>query len=123
MGLRGRRSKNTEVEPGLESSGDETFAESQGLPANAHAKKLAKEKAAKEKKATPKGVFYTIRGTKILKVMVKPHGTYTDYIGNMKRHQDGLEPMVKKWKAEGVWVGADSVDAKIKELQSQLVKK
>lgn len=130
MALRRRRNLEGEVSTeGAEvatevDASQETFAESQGLPANKHAKELAKAEAKAKKVPTPKGVFYSLKaGNKVVKHIVKPHGLYQDYIGNLSRHRDGLEPKIKQWKAEGVWAEPHEVAAKVAALRADLGKK
>lgn len=102
---------------------DETFAEAKGLPANAHAKALAKEKA--KAKPEPHASFYTQKGQKIIKVVVKVHGHLEVYIGNMVRHKADLNPIVDKWKKEGKWVEPlpSLIKEKILALRAQIVPK
>lgn len=103
---------------GQENEQEKTFAEAEGLPANAHAKKLAKEKS--KKKKVEQGVFYTQKGDKVVKMIVKPGRVFTVYIGNLKRHKDGLAGPIKEWQAQGAWVKPHEIEQKIAELKKQL---
>lgn len=103
----------------------ETFAESKGLPANAHAKTLAK-KAAKEKaqkKTRASESFYTTKNPdKIVKIIVNSGAVHEVYVGNAKRHKEHLDVLVKQWKKEGVWVEAHEVKEKISAIRAGLAK-
>lgn len=83
-----------------------SFADNKGLPSNAHAKKLAKEKA--KRHAENVGVeyekFYTKKGDKILLVTVKHNGAYSSYVDNYKKKEAAFKPLIKKWAAEGKFV-------------------
>ncbi len=137
-----RRNRNQEepaeaqgLPESVEEANAETFAEAQGLPANAHAKKIAKEKSKKDIEAaeakaklladekegkkrppTPAGIFYTRKGEhKIIKLSVKkdPIKVFSIYVGNIKKHKESLDPLIKHWKKEGVWLEPHEVDAKV----------
>lgn len=113
MGRRGRPSKMVEeIETESEEIQEPTFAEAKGTQANQQAKKLAKAKAKKPKETGE--VFYTQKGTKVLKVIFKADKLLTVFIANntAKKHKDVLDPMIKKWKKEGVWLTQDQFDAK-----------
>lgn len=101
----------------------ETFAESKGLPANAHAKALAKQKS--KQKPEEHLAFYTQKGDKVIKVIVKKRGSHEVYIGNMKRHRSSLEPFIEKWKREGKLTQPlpELVKENILKLRSQIVEK
>lgn len=107
----------------VEAKQDETFAEAKGLPANAHAKALAKEKS--KIKIEPHAAFYTSKGTKIIKVVVKAQGSHEVYIGNMIRHKADLNPIIDKWKKEGKWVEPlpSLVKEKVLALRAQIIPK
>lgn len=111
MGRRGRPSKMVEeIETETEEILEPTFAEAKGTQANQHAKKLAKAKKVKESQE----IFYTQKGTKVLKLIFKPNKLLTVFVANntAKKHKDVLDPMIKKWKKEGVWLTQDQFEAK-----------
>jgi len=112
----GRRKKvvETEVQEIEFNSNEElpTFAQAKGTEANQHAKKLAKAKSKKQKESGE--VFYTQKGVKVLKVIFKPNKLISVFIANntAAKHKEALAPMIKKWKAEGVWLTQDQFEAK-----------
>jgi len=124
MARRNKRNEEVEAsdaEQSLEQASDQTFAESSGLPANEHAKKLAKEKS--KRPPTPKGVFYTQKEKeKVVKLIVKKDKVFSVYVGSMKKHKDALAGMVKKWKEEGVWLEPHQVEAKLSEAMGKAPK-
>ena len=82
---------------------DKTFKEAEGLPANQHAKKIAKQKSGKQK--ADQVTFFTIKNNKFLKVTVKKNGAYTSYIGNGAKISSSEKTiMIKQWQADDVWV-------------------
>lgn len=91
--------------------GDVTFRESTGIPANQHAKRLAKE-SSKKKDVKPFKTFYTlIDSTKILLLTVKPSGLYRSYFGNAKKlGRDIVDVKIKGWKARGQWLEQGLID-------------
>lgn len=100
------------------------FAEAVGLPANQQAKALARKEAEEKKLAEPQMSFYTVKApNKVVKQIVKMKGVYEVYIGNLKRHKDGLEPMILKWKEEKMWVEPHLVPEMIKAIRLDLAKK
>lgn len=118
---RKNRKNEEKLESGAEvsqGSVDPTFAESVGLPANEHAKKLAKQKSKSE--PTAKGVFYTQKEKeKIIKLIVKKDKVYSVYLGSLKKHKDALGGMIKRWKEEGVWLEPHQVEAKLDEMMGK----
>ena len=117
------RKKVIDADAPAEIVADETFEETKGLPANAHAKKLAK--AASVKKDVPANVFYTQKGLKVLKLISKPGKTVSVYIGNLspKKHKAALETLIAGWKKAGVWLNEHEAKAKMSELQAQFAAK
>lgn len=103
----------------------ETFKESTGIPANAHAKKKAKEKSDAQKSSNKlEKIFFTIKDGKILKIKVKPNGAYSDYVGKKsKLTKDAFEANLKKWKADGQWLSEDDYQDKVSEVQKELADK
>lgn len=101
----------------------ETFKEAKGLPANVHAKKLAQEKSKKEKAKSAFPIYYSQKGLKVLKFIVKPGKTISVYIGNMspKKHKVALQSMIAKWKADGVWVEEHAAKALFSKIQDEYV--
>ena len=90
--------------PRKEDQTDVTFADAPGLEANQHAKALAKQKSSKKKAKYE--TFYTVKGTKVIKFTVKPHGVYNEYVGNLskKKDKEALTQDIAKWKKENVFV-------------------
>lgn len=101
---------------------EKTFSQAEGLPANKHAKALAKKKSSK-KDEPEKVAFYTLKGDKVIKMLVSLNGSYEVYIGNLKRHKDGLAEVMKIWKKDGLWVESHAVKEKIAEIRKKLAKK
>jgi|KBSSwiStaDraftv2_1062776.scaffolds.fasta_scaffold55321_6 hypothetical protein len=101
----------------------ETFAEAKGMPANAHAKKLAQEKSRKAKSSYP--IFYTKKGQKVLKLIAKPGKTVSVYIGNLspKKHKVALESLIKKWKEDGIWLEEHQAKEKMSAIQAEYAAK
>lgn len=99
---------------------DVTFTESQGIPANEHAKQLAKEKS--KKKEVKYDYVFSQFGSKILKVTVKPHGIYKEYVGNLSKKKEApmLKDEIAKWKAEGLWVEPYALKAFAESKQEQM---
>lgn len=90
-----------------------TFAEAKGTEANQHAKKLAREKAAKDKykKKDYEQVFSQV-GTKIVKITIKENGAHQEYVGSIapkKKEAGVLKDMILKWKKDKVWIGQDAL--------------
>ncbi len=104
-------------------AGDETFAQTKGLPANVHAKKLAQAKSKKSASVYP--VFYTQKGMKVLKMIAKPGKTLSVYVGNMspKKHKVVLDAMIAKWKKDGVWLAEHEAKDKMSAIQAEYVEK
>jgi hypothetical protein len=97
---------------------EETFKESKGLPANEHAKKLAKTKKPKVK---PSREFYTLKNGKYLKITVKENGDYSTFICREKTMKEAdKKAMVAKWDKEGKWVEAHKVDEVAEKLRKEL---
>lgn len=91
--------------PRRQSQQDVTFAEAQGIPANEHAKKLAKEKS-KHKQQKYDSV-YSSKDQKVLKITVKPNGVYTEYVGSLSKKKPeakGLVEQIAIWKKDGLWI-------------------
>ncbi len=97
-----------------------TFAEAKGSEANQQAKKIAQEKSKKAK--TPAFTFYTKNGNKVLKLSVKQGKTHSVYIGNYstKKNKAQLDPLIKQWKSEGVWLEESDRKEKIAAAQAKL---
>lgn len=84
----------------------EKFADNPGLPANTHAKKLAKEASKKQQKdAEFVKVLYTRVGSKILMMKVTPKGAKSTYIGNVSKEKEAphIKLQIEKWKKDKVW--------------------
>ena len=104
-----------------EDEGGETFAESAGTPANAHAKKLAKQKSALKKSSEPSGAFYMVKNlTKVVKVLVKKSGVFQIYVGSLKRNKAELDAVIARWKKQGEWCEPHEAKAKIEEIRKAL---
>lgn len=99
-----------------------TFAEAKGSEANQQAKKISQAKSRKARSASKE--FYTMRGTKVLKIQVKAGGTYSEFVGNYKekKHKALLDPLIMRWKKDLVWVPEHEVDAKVAEFQASFNK-
>jgi hypothetical protein len=89
---------------------DLSFAESKGMTANEHAKKLAKEKS-KAKKPKYESV-YTSKGFKVLKVTFKANGQYQEYVGSLSKKKEAqmLKTEIANWKKLGIWVDEHSLE-------------
>lgn len=88
-------------------SKDVTFADAKGTEANQHAKKLAKkESESKKNKKKSFPVYFTKKGSKILKVTIKPNGVYQEYIGNTakKNEADFLKNQITIWIKDNLWI-------------------
>ena len=105
--------ETTELEEGIE------FKDQIGTPANAHAKKIAQAKS--RKKAPTYPIFYTRKGLKVLKLILKPGKTVSVYIGSMapKKHKAALEEMILKWSKDGIWLAEHEAKAKCAEIQAK----
>lgn len=86
------------------------FKDAAGIPANAHAKKLAKEKEKIQKlKSQLVKVFFTIRNGKVLQITAKPNGAHSSYLASERKYKksigaDAFNAQIAKWKKEGSWV-------------------
>lgn len=98
---------------------DLEFKDQSGTPANVHAKKLAQAKSRKKAQQFP--IFYTKKGLKVLKLVVKPGKTISTYIGNLspKKHKADLELMIAKWTKDGIWLAEHEAKEKIAEIQAK----
>jgi len=108
---------------------DKTFKEQQGVPANAHAKKLNKqfERVAKLKSEFQE-IFYTLKDGKILKVVAKPNGAHSTFIGSKvkmdKKHgKETVNAMIRVWEKEGCWLPEHLADDKLAEAVANLDEK
>lgn len=112
--------ENIELEGDAETA---TFADAKGSEANQHAKKLAQAKS-KKAKEDPAHTFYTQKGHKVVKLVVKPGMTHSIYIGQNKdkKHKAVLGPMIEGWKKAGVWLHDHEVKEKTKEIQDSFKK-
>lgn len=101
-----------------------TFAEAKGSEANQHAKAIAKKQAAAKKAGIPSEHFFTMKGTKVLKVIVKKLAVHEVYLGNIKKkaHKQGLDVFIAQAKKENVWVEAHAMKDKIQEIRTKLPK-
>ena len=91
--------------------GDVTFRESRGLPANEHAKKVAKETNSKKQKRDARNFYTLIDSKKLLLITVKASGLYTSYFGSVKKiGKDVLDVKIKQWKKDGKWVEQGLID-------------
>ena len=94
-------------ENGSEQIQGETFKDALGLPANQHAKKKAKEAAAKKagKKDGLSKQFYSIRNGKMLMITATPKGAYSTYIGRTKKMtKDQIQKTVADWSKQGLYI-------------------
>ena len=89
----------------------QTFRESRGLPANEHAKKVAKESSKKKETKSVKTFYTLIDSKKILLLTVKSNGLYTSYFGNAKKlGKDIVDVKIKQWKQRGQWIEQGLID-------------
>lgn len=101
----------------------QTFAESAGTPANAHAKELAKKESAAKKHVEPSASFYTLKGlSKVIKTIVKQRGVFEVYVGNKDRHEENLKVLIESWKKQGLWLEPHQVKEKILAIRANLPK-
>jgi hypothetical protein len=100
----------------------EAFANQPGLPANVKAKELAQAKSRKKTGNWP--IFYTKKGLKVLKMIVKPGKLISVYIGNLgpKKHKAALEVMIERWKKEGIWFEEHQAKEQSNKLQASFEK-
>lgn len=96
-----------------------TFAEEPGLPANQQAKELAQAASRKKKQREKYPFFYTRKGVKVLKMVMKRGKTLSIYLGNLKnkKHKVFLDPAIVKWKKDGLWIEEHAAKAKAQEVQ------
>lgn len=99
-----------------------SFSENQGLPANAHAKKKAKEKSARAKLAKEEVVFFTSKGDKILQVKAKSNGSYSSYVGSVKKHKAQFESLKAGWVKDGSWIEPHELESKVSAAVERLQK-
>lgn len=85
-----------------------------GNPANEHAKKLAKEASTKKVKLVK--TIYTVKDGKVLRIDVKPNGSYSSYIGNYKKNKEQINVLIKQWEKESVWVPEHQVEESISKI-------
>ena len=100
---------------------DETFADAEGTPGNAHAKKLAKASSKAKLTEEPRAHFYTMKGAeKVVKIVVKHRGAFEIYVGNLRRHGANLKGLIAVWKKDGEWFEPHQREEKIAELRESL---
>ncbi len=119
-----QNAQNDEVEVGAGSHPNtDIFKVQKGLPANVKAKELAKAKSAKKVEQYP--IIYTQKGLKVIKLIVKPGKTVSVYVGNMsgKKHKIALEPLIKKWTAEGLFFREHEAKEKCSQIQAEYAAK
>jgi len=109
----------------LELEQDKTFKEQTGVPGNAHAKKLAKqqERIAKLKSQFSE-TFFTVKNGKLLKIVVKPNGAHSSYLGVKakldKKNKEAMLASIKGWEKEGAWLNEHEADEKISVVVQRL---
>lgn len=94
------------------------YSEQPGLPANAHAKKKAKEK--KQDKASKE--IFTVKDGKLLSVKVKENGSYFSYIGTKKKLGSQYDLMLKDWNKKNLFVNEFDLKEKVEEIRKELIK-
>lgn len=100
---------------------DETFADAEGTPGNAHAKRLAKAGSKAAKTDEPRAHFYTMKGPeKVVKIVVKHRGAFEIYVGNLRRHGADLKGLIAVWKKDGDWFEAHQREEQIAKLRAGL---
>lgn len=104
---------------------DETFKDSKGTPEVENKKRLAKQAASERKLNTNlRRTFYTIQNGKVLKLIAKPKGIHTVFIGREKTmKKETIRDMVTKWKKEGTYVEPYAYKDKLGEIVKQLFEK
>lgn len=97
----------------------QTFAESAGTPANAHAKKLAKSRS--KKKVVNVVVHYSQVGPKVLKFTSKPGKTISTFIGRLNKPDDAqmLKTQIEVWKKQGLWLAEHEREDKMRKIQEE----
>lgn len=89
------------------------FNEQTGTPAI----EAAKKRGRKKKEAKPQlKMFYTLRNEKIVKVIVKKNGAYTEFVGTKKKMGSEFNNVINKWKKEGLWIEPHQEQEFVKEL-------
>ncbi len=103
----------------VKGGGADIFKNQKGTPANVKAKELAKAKSKKKTEIFP--TFFSQKGQKVIKLIVKPGKTVSTYIGNLhpKKHKAALEVMIKGWKAEGKWLAEHEAKEKCSQIQAE----
>lgn len=99
------------------------FADAKGSEANQHAKKIAQQKA--KKKEIKSHFFFSQKGHKVLKIIVKPGKQQSIYIGSLlkKNEKDAIKLQIEKWKKEKLWVNEHDIKDKVQEYFLLLEKK
>lgn len=99
------------------------FADAKGSEANQHAKKIAQQKS--KKKETNSHFFFSQKGHKVLKLIVKPGKVHSIYIGSLlkKKEKQLLTSSIEKWKKDKLWVNEHDVHDKVQEIFKLLAEK
>lgn len=113
----------------------EKFADNPGLPANEHAKQLAKAESFKKKQEMEakqfKKVVYTRLGNKVLEIAITPKGAKSTYMGNVKKDSRYFEDIkdskgnkqkgqISKWKDLGIWINQDDFEEACEKIREEL---
>lgn len=112
---------------------DKTFAEVEGVPANAARRKKIKEQKQAGPTEDKRKVFYTMNGNKFVRAVVKANGNfYFDrYMGRLKSKLGPAEQKAeaakwelekKQWAKEGPFIYPHEVPAKVAEFIAELNK-
>jgi predicted peroxiredoxin len=96
---------------------DKTFKDAEGLPANAHAKKLAKAASKKEKEKVK--IYYTQNGPKIVKIYISAKGARSEYVGNVMKEKN-LQDKMKEWRTQGIWIDEHEYQEKSSKIREQM---
>ena len=101
----------------------EVFAKQKGSPANIKAKEIAKAKSKKSTSVFP--IFFSQKGPKVIKLIVKPGKTVSVYVGNLspKKHKAALEVLIKGWKEKGQWLNEHEAKEKCSQIQAEYAAK
>lgn len=99
------------------------FADAKGSEANQHAKKIAQQKA--KKKEVKSYFFFSQKGHKVLKIIVKPGRQQSIYVGSLlkKNERELLKTSIEKWKKDKLWVNEHDIKDKVQEYFELLEKK
>lgn len=111
---------------------DKTFAEVEGVPANAHKRQKIREEKAAKKEAEPASdrvIFFTQMGYKIIKVIVKAGGARQVYYDRIRpklgpvearKQKEKWDTKKQEWIDQGMWVHPHEYEDKVREAKESL---